>query len=143
MATLQAFSIIEILVPIAYLLFSLWTAYTSGYNLALMKKHRPRGAGKYSPYLTVLASFGGVAIVAFLGIDAWAYESGFLNVDLPRALSNLDFFEFLVRQFTTLLIPRSTHYLAFVTIGVAIALCVSYFAVRFAFNYGKSRIENE
>ncbi len=43
MATAETFTILEIALPIGYLIFSMWTAYTSGYNMAMMRKHKPKG----------------------------------------------------------------------------------------------------
>ncbi len=135
-----SFSIVEVSVLIGYLTFSVWTAYTSGYNMALMKRHAPRGAGKYGPYLGQAAAYIGIAAMVFLIVDMVAYEAGFLRADLPVFLSSLNFFSFLLRQFGSVRFA-SGRYIAFIAANAVSSIAVSFLVTRRAYNYGRSRIE--
>jgi uncharacterized membrane protein len=135
------FSPIEVFLPLGYLAFSIWAAYTSGYNAALMKMHHPKGAGKYGPYLGVAAAFAGIAAMIFIELDEIAYDTGFIRANLPYVLSHLSFFSFLLRQLTTFRFVISA-YTEYVILGMALSLAASYVLTRSAFDYGKSRIEN-
>ena len=136
------FSSLEVLLPLGYLTFSVWAAYSSGYNMTLMKKHKPRGAGKYGPYLGIVAAFVGIAAMIFIELDELAYDTGFLKLNLPSALSNLNFFTFLLRQFSYFHLSL-TRYSEYVILGIILAVVVSYVITKISFDYGKSRIEKD
>lgn len=137
-----ALTLFEVLVPAGYLVFAVWASYTSGYNMALMRRHRPRGVGKYGPYLTVSATFIGMAAIIFLVLDEFAYDTGFLKANLPADLSGLNFYSFLLKQFTNFHLRLSLYSLFFIG-GLVISLIAAYAIIRFAFDRGKKGIENE
>ena len=133
--TVNPISSLAAVLLIGYLAFSIWNAYAAGCNKGMLRKNKVEGVIQIGPHLSLLISYMGVAMVVFLALELTAYYTGFLRVNLSAALANLDFFEFLIKQFASV---NLTHirYVVFLALGVALSAITSYLAVRVAYGAG-------
>lgn len=122
-------------VLIGYLVYSVWSAYSTGVNKGMMKRTQMKGIVQYGPYLSLLISFFGVMIVVFILYELAAYYNGFFRGNLPANLAQLDFFTILYRQFTS---PKLDYraYDIFLSVGLVLSCVVSVFVVRFLYSRG-------
>ncbi len=120
---------------LGYFIFAIWSAYSTGYNKGLLKKHGAKGIIQYGPYLSLAISFFGVMLVIFLSYELLSYYSGFLKLSVPTGLANLDFLTFVIHQFDSLKLIY-IKYVAFLLGGVLISAAASYVIVHFLYMKG-------
>ena len=120
---------------IGYFAFSMWNAYSTGYNRGLLRKHNAKGAINYGPYMSLAVSFFGIMIAVFLFYELVGYYVGFIRLNLPAALVSLNFLSFLVQQFSRVNLAY-VFYVKFLAFGLAISALAAYLTVRFMYSKG-------
>lgn len=128
-------------VLVAYLAFSVWNAYSTGCNRAMLRRHNVKGVIQYGPYLSLTVSFFGVMIAVFLCYELVGYYTGTIRLNLPSDLSNLDFFTFLIMQFSDIRL-RYIRYVLFLAFGLVISGAVSFVVVDSIYRKGLAKIRN-
>ena len=127
-------SIVAVLLA-GYLGFSIWNAYSAGCNKGLLRKNKVKGIIQIGPHLSLAISYIGVIIVVFLSLELVAYYSGFLRINLSEGLANLNFFTFLIKQFTTVNL-HAVRYVEFLALGIALSATVSYVVIQIMYHLG-------
>ena len=135
MMAVNPVSSLVVVLLIGYLAFSIWNAYAAGCNKGMMRKNKVKGVIRIGPHLSLFISYMGVAIVVFLALELTAYYTGFLRINLSAALANLDFFEFLIKQFTSVNLAH-IRYVFFLALGVALSAVTSYLTIKVAYDVG-------
>jgi len=137
-----ALPLIVLVALLAYFIYSLWNAYSTGCNHGMLKKNQVKGIIRYGPYLSLTISFFGVMIVVFLIYELIGYYTGFIRLDLPAALANLDFFTFLIKQFSSVRLHYPI-YMAFLGTGLALSAILSYLVVTSLYRMGLHKISGK
>ncbi len=132
---MELLSPIVLAVLVGYVAFSIWNAYSAGVSRGMMRKQSIKGIAQHGPSLSLILSFAGIALAVFLLYELAAYYSGFIRINLPAALDNLDFITFLTRQFETINF-RSERYVAFLGAGLSVSLIAALVLVKFLYEKG-------
>ena len=74
-----------------------------------------------------------------LSLSKLAIAASTFAISLPAALSNLKFFTFLLKQFTSINF-RAIRYVVFLVFGLIFSGAVAYIAVHFMYRLGRKKI---
>jgi hypothetical protein len=86
--------IIMLLFIIFDFVISVWNAYSSGYNIALLRKNRQGGFQKVASYAGLGLAFAGMAYVVLSILSILAYYLGYISYNALGAVLGLNFLVF-------------------------------------------------